>query len=79
MEGDFGGPMVKPPCFRCRWHKFYPSLDPRSYLQLSMARKKKVIWMQVERRERREKGREEENCNPNFQLGATSGGHSLAE
>lgn len=43
MEGDFPrGPMVKTPCFHCRWHKFLSLVwiqDPTC--MLGMARKKK--------------------------------------
>ena len=78
MERNFPGVQwLKPHAFTAVGIKSIPGLEPRSHLQLGMAKKKKSVWMKVG--EEREKEREEGSCNPNFQLGATGGGHSLAE
>ena len=55
MEEDFpGGPMVKTPCFHCRWHKFYPWSGSEIPLEAwHGGKKKKSVWMQMGRRERR--------------------------
>ena len=56
MEEDFpGGPMVKTPCFHCRWHKFYPWSGSKIPLEAwhGGKKKKKSVWMQMGRRERR--------------------------
>lgn len=71
--------MVKTPCFHCRWHKFYPWSVIKIPIAAWHGKKKKKKKCLDTGREKREKGREEGSCNPNFQLGATGGGHSLAE
>ena len=80
MEREFpGGPMVKTPCFHCRWHKFYPWSGSKIPLAAWHGQKKKKKKCLDAGGEEREKGSEEGSSNPNFQLGATRGGHSLAE
>lgn len=60
MEGDFpGGPMVKPPCFHCRWHKFYPWSGSKILLAAWHGQKKKKKCLDAGREEG-EKGREGE-------------------
>ena len=70
---------LKPHAFTVGGINSTPGLDPRFHLQLGVAKKKKKKKCLDAGGEEREKGREEGSSNPNFQLGATRGGHSLAE